>query len=55
MALVDRNVAHDLRNSIMVIRNLSELLVQDKLSGTEKTQAHELINKECEKILKLCE
>jgi signal transduction histidine kinase len=47
----DRKLAHDLRNSVMVIRNLSELLEQEKLQGKEREQAYAIIKAECEKLL----
>jgi hypothetical protein len=50
----DRRLAHDLKNSIMVIRNLMELIQQDKLKEADKDQAFAIIKAECEKVLELC-
>lgn len=52
---MDRTLAHDLRNSMMVIKNLSLLIEQDKIKGKDREQAFAVIKAECDKILKMCE
>lgn len=49
----DRKFIHDLRNSMMIIRNLSKMLADNMLKGADKTQAEELIQKECDKVIEL--
>jgi hypothetical protein len=49
----DRKFVHDMRNSMMVIRNLSELLQQDMLKGEEKKKGEKLIIDECNKVLEM--
>lgn len=51
--ITDRKIVHDLRNSMMVIRNLSQLLHQDMLKGEDKEKAEKLIIEECDKVLEL--
>ena len=51
----DRKFVHDLRNSLTVIRNLSQLLHENKLQGKDKEQAQEFIMLECAKMLELLE
>jgi hypothetical protein len=51
--ITDQKERHDARNSIMVIRNLSELLEQDKLKGKDKEDAYRFIKDECEKLKKI--
>ena len=48
----DRQLVHDLRNSMMVIRNLAQLLQEDKLKGKDKDHALDLIRSESEKVIK---
>ena len=54
MRCMDPKTRHDLKNSIMVVRNLSLLLEQEKLKGAEREQAFKIIAQECEKMLELC-
>jgi hypothetical protein len=49
----DRKFIHDMRNSMMIIRNLSKMLADGMLSGNDKTQAEEMIQKECDKVIEL--
>ena len=50
---MDPKTIHDLRNSIMVVRNLSRLIKEGKLKDGDKEQAYTIINDECEKIIEL--
>jgi hypothetical protein len=51
----DRKFIHDLRNSIMVIRNLTQLIESGKIKESDKEQAFSYIKAECDKLLALCQ
>jgi hypothetical protein len=51
---MDPKTKHDLKNSVMVVRNLAELLEQGKLKDSDREQAFKLIRQECEKMIELC-
>jgi nitrogen-specific signal transduction histidine kinase len=53
MPIEDRKLVHDLRNSIMVIRNLTQLIEQGVMKGTDKDEAYRLILAECDKIVEI--
>jgi hypothetical protein len=47
----DRKLVHDLRNSMMVIRNLSQLLHEGKMKPADAAQAYDMIIAECNKVI----
>jgi hypothetical protein len=49
----DRKFIHDMRNSMMIVQNLSKMLADGTLQGADKLHAEELIQKECEKVIEL--
>lgn len=54
MAMIeDRKLIHDLRNSVTVIRNLTQLLHEGKMKPADAEQAHAFIMQECENIIAL--
>jgi hypothetical protein len=53
MAIEDRKLVHDLRNSMTVIRNLTQLMEQGVLKGSDKEQAYALILAECDKVIEV--
>ena len=51
MAIDDQKVVHGLRNSMMVIRNLTQLMEQGALNDSDKEQSYALILAECDKVI----
>jgi hypothetical protein len=49
----DRKFIHDMRNSMMVIRNLSQMLHDGMIVGKDAEDAQKLIQEECEKVIEL--
>jgi nitrogen-specific signal transduction histidine kinase len=48
----DRKLVHDVRNSMMVIRNLAQLLQEGKMPEKDKAQAFEMIIAESNKVIR---
>lgn len=49
----DRKFIHDMRNSMMVIRNLSQMLHDGTLVGKDASDAQQFIQVECDKVIEL--
>ena len=50
----DRKFIHDLRNSVMVVQNLTKLIREGKMKDADREHAYRLIDAECEKVLEMC-
>ena len=53
MTTDDQKFIHDLRNGIMVIKNLSKMLADGTMKGDDKTRAEKLVQQECDKVIEL--
>jgi hypothetical protein len=49
----DRKLVHDLRGSMMVVKNLTQLIHDGTLKDKDLEQAYTLIDQECDKVIEL--